>query len=678
MKADPFSILQLAACYLNIKRFNEAEEILRENLKENSMPEMYYFYGAALALQGKNKDAIEAFKNNLLEKPENHQVRELIFHLLISDALQELNKGNYTVLSDILTDAIKYSPDNEEANKILNHFKSVLPISYLKNEKRDKAAALWLEEYKKSDLSNVDNLHNLALLYYWWALSNEEKLLQSEGKSTNEYRQQADELWRKTFMFWFAFLYSDSYWTKLSINKSQIWKVDLKPADLSLVKSDFANDNLFKKLEAFEEKYLHKNRSQDVDRIKSYISHYFLEKKTVHYWNELQAHIRLNGFSKDPVLIPVATELKKLGGPFGVLFLNEFYPDGHIQQNAIKLLTNSGNSEKTRELGQKMHLFYTSALIGQIISTVKDLRKPELALELWKNIDKQGGLNKTGISKDSAEAQYLFALILFEKGKQCIVRQQISEAITEWTDSDKAILKAIKNDKDKNINILISSLQLEFFQMINEECTGFALKMNKSSKYSEAIAILEQAYNITKDDKLKSLLCANYCDKAFSYSREKKRKEAREFFEKALKVDKNYGAAKRGLSISYNDEGISLWNDEKLDKAIEMLEKAVELEKDDTGIQNLTRAYNEKAVNILNAINQYSSSSTCDTAINLLIKALKLTDPAVDFVKESASFAYWEESRIDYYISSLDKGLYKSMLKNLWVAHRTRKNLRGY
>lgn len=678
MKADQFSILQLAACYLNIKRFNEAEEILRENLKENSMPEMYYFHGLALASLGKNKDAIEAFKKNLLEMPENQQVRELIFRLLIGDAVQELNKGNYTVLSEILTDAIKYSPDNEEANKILNHFKSVLPISYLKNEKRDKAAAMWLEEYRKSDLSNVDNLHNLALLYYWWALSNEEKLLQSEGKATNEYRLQADELWKKTFMFWFAFLYSDSYWTKLSINKSEIWKVDLKPADLSLVKSDFANDNLFKKLEAFEEKYLHKNSSQDVDRIKAYISHYFLEKKTVHYWNEFQAHIRSNGISKDPVLISDATELKKLGGPFGVLFLNEFYPDGHIQQKAIKLLTDSGNSEKTKELGQKMHLIYTSALIGQIISTVKDLRIPELAHELWKNIDKQGGLNKTGISKDSAEAQYLLALILFEKGKQYIVRQQISEAMTEWTDSEKAILKAINNDKDKNINILISSLQLELFQKINEESTGFALKMNKASKYSEAIAILEQANNITKDDKLKSLLCANYCDQAYSYSRDKKLKEAREFFEKALKVDKNYGVAKRGLSISYNDEGIALWNNGNLDKAIDLLEKSLTLDRDELGLKNLAGVYNAKAVKILNAINQYSSSSTCDTAINLLIKALKLIVPDIDFAKESASFAYWEESRIDYYISDLPEGLYKSMLKNLWVAYRGRKNLRGY
>jgi len=509
----------------------------------------------------------------------------------------------------------------------------------------------------------------LAFLYYWWAISNEQEILKEQDSTDVKKRDFADYLWTRTFMYWFSFVNSQDYWEKICANRSNAWKSVVTPDEINTLKSEITENKLLKILEQFQDNYRQSVLIADFDRIRTYIINYFFEKQTTKYWMEFHELMKNNYESLESDFSNKANEISKLKGPFPLSFINEYFKNIILPEDMIAIISSIKKTDKDNEILENIRLFYISPVYGKIVIVINELKDIEYATKLCEEI--KDNENKEQ-NKKSVEEQYLLALIHFEKGNHFINEQEVSDAFKEWANANSSIKKII--DKDENFKILIKNLQKKLFQTASDECIRYAKKLNVAKKVDEAIEILETGFNITGDNLIKNLLCANYCDKAHLFLKTKKFNAANKLFEKALEIDKKYSAALKGMSISKNNEGLETLDDKKFDKAITLLQEAYNFDKDDVVKNNLASAYNQKAVNILNGSSYYQYN----TAIELLEKGLKLLNSELDVGLTTNFFMLTEEWEYNNFVKNIKESLYKTMLYNLWVAARNKHNLLRY
>jgi tetratricopeptide (TPR) repeat protein len=677
MKTNVLTVIQLAICYLNLKKYQEAEDIITRHSNAGNNPALYYYLGLSYSLQGKFDEAIEALNNHLSSGQDSVASRELIFQLYINKAQTALGNADYGSLSDILTNAIKFSPENEESAKILSHFESVLPVSYIKNGEREKAAKIWIDELKKESFSNPDTIHNLALLYYWWALANEKDILNDKSDESKNKRVMADYLWSQTFMYWFTFINSQAYWENLCKDRSIAWKEEITPNDFKTVKSEISRDKILKVLEGMLDSYRQKEQA-DFNRIQNYIINYHFEKKTASYWMEFHEILLNNIKSLDSDLSKTADRIIKLKGPYTLSFIRKHFSDHKLVEDVMTVTGMKLASGKDKELFENIRLAFNYPSLSKIALTIREIKDIENATRLWEELKDREGKAESGFLNKSAEAQFISALISFAKGNQFISNHEVLNACREWKNTFQFVKNASDKDKNKNCHTLLANFKSQLSETITDACLQSAKKLNAALKYDEAIAVLEAGLELTKMEPIRDLLCSNYCGKGHQFLKEKKFAKANVLFEKALSLDKKYSAALRGLSISKNNEGMEALNNNNYDKAIELLERAMELDKDDVVSDNLARAYNQKAVKILNALGNYSSTYQCDQALDLIEKGLELLNPKIEVRSLISTFQYYEEFQFNNIVRNLPEDIYKTMLHNLWVAARSKRNIRGY
>jgi len=677
MKTETNTIVQLASCYLNLEKYQDAETILKKHINNGKAPELYYYLGLSYALQKKYDEAIDALNVHLNFNSESHIARELIFQLLINKTQLAIECSDYGVLSDILAGAIKFSPKDGKSEKLLSHFESILPVTFIKNGEREKAAKIWIDDLKKSSFTNSETIHNLALLYYWWAISNENEFLREPDNKDVKKIEMVDYLWKSTFMYWFSFINSQDYWEKIRSSRSSAWQSDISHDHIDNLKSDISKSKLLKVLEEFQENYRQVGSVSHMKRIQSYINIYFFEKRTTNYWLEIQDLLSNNYKSLSAESKQHADDIIKLKGPFTLNFIKEYFPSD-IVGNILGLAGSINKSDHENELFENLNLFFNYPEYGKIAVVVRELKDIDYAFSLWEELsDKEKNKDKPE-AKKTPEAQFLLALIYFEKGIHYINIQEHSNAFKAWTDSYNTIQKALDKGKVKSCKTLLSNLQNKLSSTYAEECVKYAKKLNVTSKIDAAIDILESGYIITENNLIRNLLCGNYCEKAQPFLKDKNWTKANEYFNKALKLDKKYSGAMKGLATSKNNEGLAALNAGSTDKAISLLEEANTLESDKVVKENLATAYNTKAVKILNGLGSYSSAYSCDPALVLLKKGIKLLNSGLNIETISSGWAYMEEYTFNSLVRDIEDGLYKTMLRNLWVGERAKRNLRGY
>jgi tetratricopeptide (TPR) repeat protein len=675
MIKDAVNIIQMAACYLQLHKYSQAEQILLKHSGNGNSAEINYYLGLTYSLQGKYNEAIKILTSSLSSGQGSSSSKELIFQLLINKANKVLQNGDDGSLSEILTTAIKYLPDKPEYAKLLSHFDNILPVSYIKNGEREKAAKIWMDKLVQKSFSNTEITHNLALLYYWWALSNENEISDSKGSEKSEKRISADFLWSQTIMYWFSFISSQAYWEKFCADRSSAWEVEVTPDMLKSVKSEISRDKLLKELEKLLDKYQGKE-PEDYFRIQNYIVNYHFEKRMAAYWAEFHEIVFKNQKSFGNENAASVKKIVTVEGPYTLSFILKYFTGQKLYEEVLNLTTVKLSSDKDNELLENIRLSFKYPDLGKIILVLRELKDTDLSKRLWEELKITEG--KSGLPLKSPEAQLVLALMSFNTGIQSLTRHDFFITLKEWKVTAAHLKIASEVDKQKNCKILLSKLTSHFKETVAEESIKSARKYNAANKINEAIEILETGYDLAGTDEVRDLLCGNYCEKAQTFLKEKTYSKANELFEKALKLDRNYIAAKRGLSISLNNEGMAELNKNNFDKAIRLLERAIDLDKDDVVTQNLASAYNAKAVNILDNLSSYSSSSQCDPAIDLLTKAIKLLNPDLDVKTFSTTFMFMEEYMFNSLVANISEGSYKTMLRNLWIAVRSKKNLRGY
>jgi tetratricopeptide (TPR) repeat protein len=676
MKNEVKRAVQLAACYLSQKQFQEAEQTLMKYQVNGDSPEINYYLGLTYSLQGKYDEAIEKLVNSIGKDTGSSAARELVFQLLVNKANEALRNGDYSILSNALSKAIKYMPDKPEYKKILSHFESVLPVSYIKTGERENAAKIWLDELQRSSYSNPDILHNLALLYYFWALSNENEIASGQGEDVSQKRSLADYLWSQTIMFWFSFVNSQEYWDKLCADRADAWKTEITPETIKHLKSDISREKLLKVLEDFLEKYPDK-KQQDNVRIQQYIILYHFEKKTAGYWNELREIIRHHKIV-DPKQSEPVRKILALKGTFPLSFILKFFSDRNLIDDIAAVTSLQSDTDKTGELYENYHLACTYPDLFKIVVAIKELKDVELATKMWDDFASEP--SNSDIIKKAPEAQFVIAVINYAKGNHYLIKVGILKAVQEWKIADKNLKNASEADKQKNCKTLISNLSSQLIATVIDECLKAAKKFNVDKKLDESISILEIAYGLTKNADIRSLLCANYSEKGFRFLNTENISKTKEQFKKALDLDRDYAAAKRGMAICKNNEGLDELKINNYDKAIRLFEEALNLDSDNTIRDNLASAYNYKAVKIINGLSPYSRSWDVDPAIEVIRKGIKLlnSDPNLNLDTLGIMLSVMDQNMFNNLTANMAEGTYKNLLYNLWVAEKSKSNLRGY
>jgi tetratricopeptide (TPR) repeat protein len=641
---------------IKVKEFDKAEEIIKNNINNINNNEGSYLLGLILAGQSKYQEAIEKLRLVTKSDPDNKESKKILFKLLIHQAGIEVNKKDWTKLSSILSLAFELAPDLDTKKELLQ-FNDIMPISLIKDGNRSKCAELFTGQWEKEP-GNIWLLHNTALLYYYWAISDEEDNL-NNGRVKPEDPAQLNILWETTIAYWTLIMNYEEYWKSFVSEKQKLWDVSIEPDIVSNLKNILLTNKLQQSIVNYIDRYKIQNRPDDVLRHQNYLTKLMLEKKSAYYFKE---------YIYKPNDNDRGSKVNKYNLPGGVLY----YSLNKIQDNILNKISEYCKTDPVNEKLGILKILFSNGELGRLFIIAEDLNDPCRAFEeLQKNY---GNISKIGNKQE--EFIYTCALIYLLKGNLHSDTDQILKAFECWESSQSLLMEYYKSNQPKILDNLLKSLENKLKENIVEKTIQDAKRKNQSQKTTDAINVLERGRTLVKSENLDEHLAILYCEEGFKKLDGNKYLEARKEFEKAISIVPGYERARKGIGTSYNNEGVAITN---MDKKIELFEKARTYDSvNNVFCENLAGAYNSKAVSILNSMSNYSSYTVCDTPISLLKKGLKMLNSNLDVESLMNSLPYTDEYTFNNSVKSLPDDLYKLMLRNFWIAVKSRKNLRGY
>jgi len=658
---------QLAFCLITLNRFDKAEEIVKNNFTGEYEKESYYPLGLIFAGQGKIPEAIENLKLEIKENPDRKEAKDFIFKLLMHEAGVKANQKDWKALSSILTLAFELSPDTDEARKEFLRFKNILPMSYLKEGNREKSTETFKEELKK-DIKNPWIIHSLALIYYWWAISEEEKYFKGEQTETIN-PEKLDQLWDCTIAHWILLMNMTEFWRNWAKEKKKLWKMDIPVDTVTNLKKKLLDENLFQVFTNFIDGYKIQKKKEDVQRHEEYLTKLLFEKKSARYYKDYISKLIK---SSKPIPLPQYKDksaLEKFNISAGLMFFKEYKKLDEVNTLISSLLEADPDNVKLCML----NIIYSPDNLGYFLILADDKNNPKQALEELNKLS--GGKKKKTAISESATFKYVNANVMMKMGIMLVEQGEVLKALDNWSSAKQIINKSSKGSDQKSFKKLFSNLNKELEDVVAQTCEQEAKRKNQAKKTKEAIKILEKGVKLVNKKSLKEHLAILYSESGFERLNKKKYTEARKDFEKALALAPGNERAKQGIGTAYNNEGVATRNS---DKAIQLFEKALKYDpSSNVFATNLAGAYNSKAVSIINSLGQYSRSYDCDPAIKILKKGLKLLNPSID-LSIIEGFSFMDETLFNSMTSTLPDDTYKTMLSNLWIAEKSKANLRGY
>jgi tetratricopeptide (TPR) repeat protein len=799
MLTDQTILEQLSACKIALNRHREVEELLSQKVG-SANGDLRYYLGVNYAAQGKFEECLAELISVLKNNPSHKMAKHLAFKLLLNQARQKIKEKDISSISSVLSLAVELAPDTPDAQKELSYFKNALPISHIKAGKREAAAKIWEEELRKHPM-DYSLIHNLALLYYWWALNEEAKTAETSKSGTVG---DICRIWEKSISCWVMLLSMSDFWNEWKKEKEGIWNLEIKAEDLEEFRESFLEEKFIKIFNDYIDSYKQNGKEQDSSRYENYILTLLLEKESSRCWKETfdvlndwkdALGVSLDVGIKRYELIRAIQKAEGNTSCFGTvrdcsndtneclwskyclsdrnreLFFNmpagyQFFRDFEMLPEVSKLIELLQKVNPDNESIGRLRIYLHRGGLGKVLILLEQRKKPHLAIaELQRLLDSKS------VDKGALDVKYIYALAHTERGRLSYKQgNKFNEALDDWTFAQGVVTDAQKLanfEGNPCFGKFLASLKGEIESLVVSCSEKEAKKYKQADKLDDAISVLLKGLKIVTHPANKSLnehIAIFYCEKGDKKIADKSFSGARNDFEEALKYSPNYDRAKKGIGTAYNNEGVSKSSpDESLplfekaiqydpdsnvvkenlagacngkaisilnsltpgssqneyDRAINLLKKAVKilnpsleessinliLEYDSekeiekitkdmkdslykTVLKNLSLAgnyrryniagdYNKRAVDIINSLTQYSSYSKCDEAIDLLKQAVKILNPSFN-MSLIDSFAYTEEWQFKNLTSNLPNDLYKTVLHNLWVACRSRKNLRGY
>jgi tetratricopeptide (TPR) repeat protein len=700
---------QLSACKIATNNYQEAGELLKKDICCDH-GDFHYYLGLTYAGQGKTAEALDELRAVLKMDPSHNSAKHLAFRLLVNKARKKIKEKDINGLSSIVGLAVELAPDTPEAKKELSYFKNAIPLSHIKNGKREDAAKIWEEELKKHP-SNHLIIHNLALLYYWWALDEEAKAADSTIVKDNG---KLDGLWRKSISYWVMLLSIPQFWTNWKKQKEDIWNLRINAEDLEKFRETFLEEKLIRVFHDYIDTYKQNGKNSDLSRHEEYLVEVLLEKESARCWKDLlnaiyvwagKYGLRLDSGIKRYELIRSIQKAEGYKSCFGAvkdcnkgpneciwsdscksdrnreLYLN--IPAGYYSLKELKIFVEAGKlievlhkEHPDNESIGRLRIYLHPSGFGKSLIILEQRKKPQ------QTIDRLNKLMANSSYTNTLEFKYVYALALMERGKLLMKDRVFNRALDDFTSSKEYVSDAIKlTDKNPCYRNSLISLKTEIDTAVITDCEKEANKLRQSDKIDEAMVVLQRGMKLVgyPDNKpLRDHLAIFYSDRGDKKLANEKFADARKDFEQALKNNQDYTRAKKGIGTTYNNEGVT--KSEPKD-SIPLFEKAIEYDPDsDVVKQNLAGAYNSKAVALLNSVSQYDSRysniNKCDDAANLLKKSLKILNPALESTTIDAIL--YAGDTIDSFIKEMPESLYKTVIKNLAGAGNYLKILRGY
>ena len=604
---------QECACLMSLGKIAELEQLLARSLQ----PCVRYHLALAYALNNNIDPAVEQLRAAMKQKPDYPSLKALAFHVAVRQADLKLKEQDWNAISSAVALALEAGPPDAEGARELLRFKSALPISHIKAGNRLKAAEIWEAELRSQPSSRA-LIHNLAILYYWGALQEE-----STGG------RDAGTLWTAAIAYWNLIVNSEEFWSGWRAELEERWGFKLEDADLQPVRETFLSDRLIKHFQDQTSSFKEQDRQADAARHEDYLAAAFLEKKSAEAWKPFAGDGPAGGFlyyQRQGSLNEVLARINRL-------------PNADAQQ-------------------QKLRLYFSPDGLGKILTLIEEQRLPEKALARLASLPDK-------LRADS-DARYLRVLALYESAREFEKRRASSDVLRQveaaWTEA-----------QSQPAGVLLTPLKEHVADLLSSAARQEATRLKKENKLDEAVPMLERMYSICKHLGIREYLCILYHDRGMQKVNEKQWAQAREHFQKALDLDKNYMRAKQSMSLAYNNEAMA---SEDKELALKLLQQALQYEPDDPVVrENLGYAFNGKAVRILNAANQYNVAKECERAIGLLRAAVQTVKPDLE-QKVLDNYIARGGQGFEEEVNKLPEGAYRLIMQNLAIAAQRRNQVR--
>lgn len=659
MLSDQTILEQLSACKIALNRHREVEDLLGKEIVSGN-GDLRYYLGVNYAAQGKLDESLAELLSLLRNKPSHQMAKNMAFKLLLRKAREKIKEKDFGDISSVLSMAIELAPDTPDARKELDCFKNALPISHIKAGNREAAAKLWEEQLKKHPTDH-GLIHNLALLYYWWALNEEQKI----ADSTNNEKSDICRLWEKAISYWVMLFGIPEFWNEWKKEKEHIWNLEIKTEDLQEFQESFLEEKLIRVFNNYIDLYKQNGKSQESSRHEDYILTLLLERESAVKWmaflevlnNWKEAiGINLDGIRRYE-LIRVIQKAEGSTPCFGTVKdcaentdeclwsrsckvdrnreLNfnipagrQFFQDIDMLAEVNKLIELLYKEHSDNESIEKLRFYMHPGGLGKVLILLEHRKRPQRAMsELQRLTD-----NKS-INKGDLEVKYIYAFAHMERGRTSYKEDnKFNDALDDWTRSKALIIDAQKLADFEGKSFCkksISSLRDEIERLVASSSEKEAKKCNQAGKLDDAIAILLKGMKLVSQPANKSLcdhLAIFYCEKGDKLLAEKNFGGARTNFEEALKYDRENSRARKLIGTTYNNEGVAASD---VDKQIELYRKAMSYDNEDDVIKkNLSVALYNKGGKLLDRLSYSQDKISLLTEILKLLKEANEYDPS--------------------------------------------------
>jgi tetratricopeptide (TPR) repeat protein len=635
----------LALCLLANDRVAELTEFVGAG---EIHPHYPYYLAIHLAKQGKFGAALENLRPLVAQ---GHQPSQyLAFKLLISQAGHHLQCQEHEELLQVLDEAMRLMPDDVALLAELEHFQEILPFCYLKVGKRQEAATLWRQKLWHGDL---EALHRLALLNYWWTRRREEAYSRGEGGDLEEM----ETLWRQTIAYWVALASADLFWADWAQGRGKVYGNAISEEEIRNLKKYLMDHFLPEFCQTFIDSYNQEGKIAQTERPRRYLTLVRLEKRAAGLWQKIlprmtkvQERLGLT-LTLGVALGELVRALQKAEGHQPCFFsepreacslclwadLCQQSPSSQESRVFLEFLGGpliSLDLNLRHVVGQVLDLHLTYQKDDDEAEILADYLAPwglatifledKRTEEVFKELDRLSPADK-----GAPAVCYLRAAAWEQLGQQQLETKGLEPALKAWEQAKKGI-QELKRENSPLLYRRTLALEEKLSQGVAQGCTKEARALHKEGQTEEAICLLKRGLEISSQEQLKNQLADIYCDRAWVHMGKKDYTQARREFEQALAVKPNFLRAKGGMGTSYNNEGVRHHDAGRFDEAISLQRRALEYSPNNpTSRQNLAGSLHAKGGKIIEK--ELKSAYTRYEKIAVLKKVLDLLKEAHEY-----------------------------------------------
>ena len=626
---------QLAGCLARLGRREQLEGLMQQADGRSAHAPIHHALALCCAREHRWLEAIGHLRQVLSTAPGHGGARGLGQRLSLHVAKLGLQAGDWNGVSEALGLALELGPLPDVFARQLAGFRSLLAICQIKAGQRQQAAQLLVQQLREEP-GNHRLIHTLALMYYWWA--REEEKQDPEGASS---------LWECVIAYWTVLLNLDAFWAEWRDLRAPVWGAPASADNLQGLRERL-NQQLTAIFQNLASGYREAGRTTEANRHEEHLAALELENRSAEWWRRAISIKAPEPTS--PSASPSAARL--LGLPGGVLFFRQVGLLEDVLAHAERL----GGDRANTECVVRLRICFSAAGLGRILIALEERKNSTLAIEMLRRLPE-------GV-RDLVETRYLLVMGLSAEAARAAEHGEYGSALGQWQDVNDRLAKVIaKLNPDSIFRDLLEKLKGDIAASVESTVQKEGVRLRAKGKLDEAVALLERIYSNFPQPGIREHLCVFYCDRASEFMAARRFGEARAQFSRALKLNPSHQRARTGMGTAYNNEATEQKSPET---AIPLFEKAREYDPESTIVrENLARAYNQKAVELINSTSPRSSLGPFDEAIEYLKKAVRLANPNL---KEEAIQALIDQDAVEV-IAEMTKDMpddvYKHALNHL-------------